>query len=67
MSKYDWSGVPSEIEYIAQDKDGHTWAFRSKPVIIGLSWRGECQYCYSPDGHLRDWHDSLEKRPCSTQ
>ena len=69
-TKYDWSKVPKDINWIARDKDNTLNGFYKKPVAV-LSWdmwfeggdgSGDWfQLCYFESE--TDWKDSLEERP----
>lgn len=71
MSKYDWSGVPSEVNFIATDDDGVANGFVDKPspMSCGL-WSIGDDYKRTVfigaafvDHFQGDWKDSLEERP----
>lgn len=36
MSKYDWSGVPSEVKYIATDERVVVYGFDCKPYVTDV-------------------------------
>lgn len=62
MSKYDWSNVPKEINWIATDSDGYAFGYEEKPYNGGYYW-----YALNPK-HIKqqyhgNWQDSLEERP----
>ncbi len=61
-TKYDWSDVPAEVNWIAQDQDGYVYGYSIKPYVGAKQW-----YALKPtlieqkyDGY---WDDSLEQRP----
>lgn len=68
MSKYDWSNVPKEVNWIATDSDGWMSMHVLKPEpILNINWIDS-----SANGYLEttegspfygDWKDSLEERP----
>lgn len=67
IKKYDWSRVPTEVEWIAMDSNFDIYGFDNKPIVDGDSWVDSVfPYCYYlnnlniPDC---DWLDSLERRP----
>ena len=71
MSKYDWSNVPKEVNWIATDSDGVVNGFKIKPTINEKHrmWF-ECEdltgYFFQIKNELRknsNWRDSLEERP----
>lgn len=70
MTKYDWSGVPSIVKFIATDEDGIVVGYTGKPKIYGDSnmWLcGECgdsvRVMNTVLSHQGNWQDSLEERP----
>ena len=72
MSKYDWSNVDSDVEWIATDEDLNSWGFvtTGKPFIGGEDddeWTsGTFAHSCKHIGFRifnGDWHDSLEERP----
>lgn len=73
MSKYDWSGVPSEVKWIATDKDGNSWGHIVSTVQMmkdGMwySTINESSYCIHIGLNIfqGNWQDSLEERPHDT-
>lgn len=59
-TKYDWSNVPDEINWIATDSDGHAFGYAEKPYNGGSYW-----YALNPK-HIKqsfngNWQDSLEE------
>lgn len=70
-TKYDWSGVPSEVKWIATDEDGVKNGFMKKPIICNnhkmwfenKDWTGDyVQLDFRPICD-DNWQDSLEERP----
>ena len=71
-TKYDWSNVPKEVQWIATDDDGVMNGFDEKPIIgeNGLWTTKDYDYerIFELDqawcSHLRrNWMESLEERP----
>ena len=70
-TKYDWSNVPSEVLWIATEKDGSAFGHKSKPVCFDLNFRcgwvsAKYDYFYireSDNTFKGNWQDSLEERP----
>ena len=66
MSKYDWSNVPDETNYIFTDQDGDVFESDFEPVLYDTCWRGTgCSSwwfskCRKFNGN---WKESLEERP----
>lgn len=70
MSKYDWSGVPSWVNWLATEKvhDKYiTWGYFLKPKMLGGIWSdiesGGNPKLIGYDLFKGDWKDSLEERP----
>lgn len=72
MSKYDWSNVPSDVNFIATDGDGWAWGWVDNPHPIGtnewLTVAGNglfCEFFIKPESNTfnGNWQDSLEERP----
>lgn len=72
MSKYDWSNVPDEVQWIATDEDGNSWLFPSgsgKPFIGGEDddvWVCGEEFTLEHHGYnvfRGNWRASLEERP----
>lgn len=69
MSKYDWSNVPDEVEWIATDSNGLVFGYDVEP--IQKEWGKfihHSDFIYFPHKNWikpfkGDWRDSLEKRP----
>ena len=66
MSKYDWSNVPKEVQWIAMDGDTETWGYLSEPE------KGFFSHYVNNEVYMHfigyevfkgDWRDSLEERP----
>lgn len=71
-TKYDWSGVPKEVKWIATDEDLNSWGFvtNDKPFVGGEDgdqWTSN--YFAHSCKHVGfrifkgNWQDSLEERP----
>lgn len=65
MSRYNWSQVPSWVNWIATDEDGEVWGYSDEPKL------GCFSYFYKENGLKifvgynasgNDWQDSLEER-----
>ncbi|QGH74062.1 hypothetical protein [Acinetobacter phage A2.1] len=72
MSKYDWSKVSEEANYVATDKDMVQVEFTEKPIIclnsgmwIDGTINGYHDYTHNDklSDFKGDWKDSLEERP----
>ena len=69
MSKYDWTNVPNEVEWIATDSNGLVFGYDVKP--IQKEWGKfihHSDFIYFPhkkwiEPFKGDWRDSLEERP----
>lgn len=66
-TKYDWSNVPKEVNWIAMDCDEWVYGYGKKPEcgndgFFGLSYTG---FLLPPCEHkfLGNWRESLEERP----
>lgn len=74
-TKYDWSNVPKEVNWIATDSDGVAHGFKSKAKIkegiVYDMWACNdnfVDYIELEDSNHRrfgksNWKDSLEERP----
>lgn len=67
-TKYDWSGVPAKVKWIATDNDGYAWYWETKPEIVGGEWLAIKSYVgdfinIENNPFKGDWKDSLEERP----
>ena len=69
MSKYDWTNVPNEVNWIATDSSGSVFGYDVEPEY--KEW-GKFMHCtdflYFPhknwiEPFKGDWCDSLEERP----
>ena len=69
MSKYDWTNVPKEVNWIATDSSGSVFGYEVEPEY--KEW-GKFMHCtdflYFPHKNWiepfnGDWRDSLEERP----
>lgn len=73
MSKYDWSGVPNYVQWIATDSNGLVFGYDEEPAQKEWGkFMHENDFIYFPyknwiAPYQGDWRDSLERRPCSTQ
>ena len=67
MSKYDWSNVPKEAEWIATDSDGSLCGYSVKPQRFSLGWNTHRNGNFVAHSFIPpfkgDWRDSLEERP----
>lgn len=67
MSKYDWSGVPKEVKFIATDSySGKAWGYLSKPRLGRVSFIehvSEFPIYVGVEPYKGNWQDSLEERP----
>lgn len=66
MSRYDWSSVPKEVNWIATDEDGDVRGFCKKPELRFGFWVDvETPYYFETNMTLIDdnWENSLEERP----
>ena len=72
MSKYDWTNVPDEVNWIATDEDGWAWGWIEEPVPKGREWLTPdgyygiyCEFYLKPENNPfnGDLRDSLEERP----
>lgn len=65
-TKYDWSGVPFEVNFIAMDSDGETWGYSEEPrkgVFSHYLKEDTFMYFIGNRLHKGNWQDSLEERP----
>ena len=69
MSKYDWTSVPNDVNWIATDSSGSVFGYDVEPEY--KEW-GKFMHCtdflYFPHKNWiepfnGDWRDSLEERP----
>ena len=67
MSKYDWTDVPKEVEWIATDADGALCGYSVKPQRFSLGWNTHRNGNFVAHSFIPpfkgDWRDSLEERP----
>ena len=67
MTKYDWSNVPKNVNWIATDADGVANGFQTKPhKNPHLMWWSKdeiLQQIGRKQGYQGDWRESLEERP----
>ena len=71
MTKYDWSNVPNQVNFIATDSDGWAWGWTGRPKIGKFeAWTTDRSsyltgYYVKPNNceKCRDWENSLEERP----
>ena len=68
MSKYDWTNVHKEVNWIATDSNGVWCKYTHKPKLSRYGWsvsHGEHIFEIHQGGsHFKgDWRDSLEERP----
>lgn len=70
-TKYDWSNVPEEVEWISTDKDFWAFGWTEKPTSGATGWNSPSGLGLSDDFSLSPienkldccWKDSLEERP----
>lgn len=65
-TKYDWSGVPDDVETIATDSKGVVKGFLSNsPMQTNQGWTSNYDYYYltKQEPYKGNWQDSLEERP----
>lgn len=69
-TKYDWSGVPEEVKWIATDGySGWAWGYcKEAPYIDVDMWNSKHEYVdveklYDVCPYQGNWQDSLEERP----
>lgn len=71
-TKYDWSNVPKEVNWIATDGySGWVWGYEyEKPFIDVDMWNSkidsdhiDVEKYYKVSPFKGDWKDSLEERP----
>lgn len=68
MSKYDWDFIPSEILFAATDSLGRKLGFINKPKCSDDFTMMNADYLISEyESPIKNWRESLEKRPCSDQ
>ncbi|VXA55356.1 conserved hypothetical protein [Acinetobacter proteolyticus] len=70
QAKYDWSKIPSWVEWIATSPDYKAWGFTHKPEICGdnnQDWGLRQEDSWSDvvavSKFKGSWKDSLEQRP----
>ena len=68
MSKYDWTNVPKEVEWIATDSNGVWCEYTREPKLSRYGWsvsHGDNIFKIYQGGSpfKGDWRDSLEERP----
>ena len=65
----DWAAMPSQAQYVAQDKcDRWEW-YRTKPRQVPYGWHGEDGGKVPPHAtptYFGPWEDSLVKRPAES-
>lgn len=65
-TKYDWSEVPKQVNWIARDDDGWVCYFSKKPRLIRGQWLDNTEQGYLntySTNNFKGWQDSLEERP----
>ncbi|EMA4466160.1 hypothetical protein ACITSI_000372 [Acinetobacter baumannii] len=69
-TKYDWSKIPDDVNWVATNENGFAWGYEGKPVSGWLHsgfWYlgGDKGLVYWPDEnpYKGEWQESLEKRP----
>lgn len=67
MSKYDWSNVPKEVQWISTDWEGWKTYHLKKPSKTDFDFvsdeAGGCYDLLSKNEFQGSWEDSLEERP----
>lgn len=69
MTKYDWTNVPKEVQWIATDKDRCKSLHIEKPKPKMKSWEDETYKGYYAiklpqyNEFKGNWRESLEQRP----
>ncbi len=69
MTKYDWSNVPKEVNWIATDSNGNVFGYYKKPKLQenGYFMHIGDNFYYPEKGWMEsyngNWIDSLEERP----
>ena len=63
MSKYDWSNIPPEVNWIATDSDGDVFGYLEKPEIGVYMWFGSKSELLDLKPFPTHWKESLEERP----
>ncbi|WP_433846935.1 hypothetical protein [Acinetobacter proteolyticus] len=70
-TKYDWSDVPEDTNFIATDSNGYAHGWSGKPRVFrgDGNWNSKVHtislFMLSPKSNTYrgDWKDSLEQRP----
>ncbi|ENT2599824.1 hypothetical protein [Acinetobacter baumannii] len=69
-TKYDWSKIPDDVNWVATNENGFAWGYEGKPVSGWLHsgfWYlgGDKGLVYWPyeNPYKGEWRESLEKRP----
>ena len=65
-TKYDWTDVPKEVEYLTTDRYCKTEGWKTKPSSGKFYWDFGTEVFYGGDSvtpYTGDWKDSLEQRP----
>lgn len=69
MSKYDWTDVPKEVNWIATDSNGVVFGYSSMPEKKDFGkFMHTSDFLYFPHNgwmpaYHGDWRESLEERP----
>jgi hypothetical protein len=69
MSKYDWSSVPKEVNWIATDSNGVVFGYSSMPEEKEFGkFMHTSDFLYFPyngwmPAYQGSWRESLEERP----
>lgn len=63
LTKYDWSKVPDEINYLATDASGAVCGYINKPILKRNWWKGDTQIFIYWSNESENWQKSLEQRP----
>lgn len=64
-TKYDWSNIIKEVNWIATDYSGKAQGYVNKPVVGFDTWiTNHTKYWLNLPGYYQEhWSKTLEKRP----
>lgn len=69
-TKYDWSKIPDDVNWVAKNENGFVWGYEGKPLSgwlhSGFWYCGGNKrliYWSYENPYKGEWQDSLEKRP----
>ena len=64
MAKPDWKDAPGKAKWLAQDKSGDWYWYKSKPEAMTRSWKGFVDWWFAGSGEVNDnFFETLEQRP----